>query len=77
MSERYVVRSVTGWSIIPSGASSRRPGTIWSVHDSAICYQTVSVGSNAWWGGERGERRARELAARMNAEDDAYLKESA
>lgn len=77
MSERYVVRSVTGWSIIPTGETTgAKAPTIWTVHDSAIGYRQVDHTNGASYG-ERGERRARKVAAQMNAEDAAYLKEHA
>ena len=70
--ERYVVSSVTGYSITQMGATARKPQTIWSVLDSGNCYLPVwrrSRGQRNCFG-TQGEQNMRALAARLNAEDD-------
>jgi hypothetical protein len=71
---RFVVSEITGYSF--GGNGGRRPGTTFAVHDRAYCFRDVAVfaterevyrlgrsGMHA-----RAERRARDLADRLNAE---------
>jgi hypothetical protein len=70
MKPRYVVSSVTGYPIIESGATSGvAPKSIWSVLDSAFCFEPVTTVRHHYSYGERGEREARRLAAELNALD--------
>jgi hypothetical protein len=71
---RFVVSEITGF--MDSGVGSRQPGTTFAVHDRAYCYRDVAVfatereiyrlGRSGMYA--RAERRARDLAARLNAE---------
>lgn len=79
MKPRYVVSSVTGWAITPTGATTGpTPQTIWTVLDSAFCYRPVTKIRRGGGGsfrartsfGDKGERQMRELADRLNAEDE-------
>jgi hypothetical protein len=68
MKPRFVVSSVTGYPIIASGATTGvGPRTIWSVLDSAVCYQEVTTVRHHYSYGDRGEREARKLADELNA----------
>lgn len=70
MCERFVVRSVTGWRILPGGLGGKE-GTDYVVLDSACCYRiiaTVNVGQDGHGGNDFRRRKAERLAAKLNAE---------
>lgn len=63
---RFVVRSVTGYSITPSGSTSGGPATIYSVLDSAVCYRQVYETNSMGGGKANAEARAHTIAAGLN-----------
>jgi hypothetical protein len=69
---RYRVGSVTGTKIryATSSQSHGKIATLWYVHDTVDAYRIVNefIGNNA-------EGRASELCNRLNAEEDAWLRE--
>jgi hypothetical protein len=75
--KRFVVRTVTGYTINPASSSAagggrHRPTSSFSVLDSAYCYRIIrefNTGSDSWGGEKANARRARELCNRLNAWD--------
>lgn len=68
---RYVVGSVGGWPITPATLASGKncalkERKLWYVLDSLCCYEIVAEFRH-----NNHERKARELAARLNAEEEA------
>jgi hypothetical protein len=76
MSDRFKVSSVTGYNVSPSGGTGMKPQTIWTVLDSAFCYRPMTAFVKAHGVlaessfNERGEQRARAVAAELNAWDN-------
>jgi len=62
MKPRYVLASVTGWNITPSGATTGYPRTIWTILDSGWCYRQAS--ESRW--GDHGRQELMCRAERMN-----------
>lgn len=70
MSDRFVVRCVTGWAIGPTGRANGKPAvTKCHVADSRDCYRVVYV---APFNSPRQRFLTEREAARLNAEHAAH-----
>jgi hypothetical protein len=70
---RFVASSVTGYPITQKWEAGKER-TIWSVLDSAFSFRRVDNLTRRHRYGERGERNARALAAKLNADQALRVK---
>lgn len=64
---RFVVRSVTGYPIGPSG-TARYKATLYTVADSLDCYRVLHTFKTPGYSSLTTGQQAERLAARMNAD---------
>lgn len=62
--ERFVVTSLTGYTVLHDRGTGRRPRTTWYVLDRAFCHRVVAVIDDGHR--YRREARARAIARQMN-----------
>jgi len=74
MSERFVIATVSGYTINPGhetrGNTRSQPTCSFSILDTAFCYRIVAefnTGGNTYMGEKGSERKAHALCAELNA----------